>query len=105
MATSLLAHFQMLARYNIIANDRLYEACGRLNEEEYRRERAGSFGGIPRTLDNILLGRRLWMHRFTETGGTTTPPLGGELYQDFSSLSAARVEEDARLQALLANAT
>jgi uncharacterized damage-inducible protein DinB len=104
MAADLIAHFQMLARYNTIANERLYEACGRLDEEEYRRERAGSFGSIHRTLNHILLGDRLWMDRFTDTGGATTPPLGSELYPEFPSLRAARQAEDARLQALLAGA-
>jgi uncharacterized damage-inducible protein DinB len=105
MAASLIAHFQMLALYNTIANERLYEACGRLDEEEYRRPRAGSFGSIHRTLNHILLGDRLWVDRFTETGGATTPPLGSELYAEFSGLRAARQAEDARLQALLASAT
>jgi uncharacterized damage-inducible protein DinB len=105
MATPLIAHLRMLARYNTIANERLYEACGRLDEEEYRRPRAGSFGSIHRTLNHILLGDRLWMDRFTETGGATTPPLGSELYAEFSSLRAARQAEDARLEALLAGAT
>ena len=105
MAASLIAHFRMLARYNTIANERLYEACCRLDEAEYRRERAGSFGSIHGTLNHILLGDRLWMDRFTEAGGATTPPLGNELYAEFSSLRAARLVEDARFQALLAGAT
>ncbi|HXB68927.1 MAG TPA: DinB family protein [Candidatus Acidoferrales bacterium] len=102
---SLIAHFQMLARYNSIANERLYDACGRLDEEEYRRERAASFRSVHRTLNHILLGDRIWMARFTETGYTTTPALGSELYPDFASLRAARVAEDARIEAFLADAT
>jgi uncharacterized damage-inducible protein DinB len=105
MSVSLIAHFQMLARYNTIANQRLYEACSRLDPEEYRRERAASFRSVHRTLNHILLGDRIWMARFTETGHTTTPPLGGELYTDFASLQAARVAEDARIEAFLADAT
>ena len=105
MAAPLIAHFQMLARYNTIANERLYETCGRLDEEEYRRERAASFRSVHRTLNHILLGDRIWMARFTETGHATTPALGSELYPDFAGLRAARVAEDARIEAFLADAT
>jgi uncharacterized damage-inducible protein DinB len=104
MAATLIAHFQMLARYNTIANERLYEACSRLDNEEYRRERAASFRSVHRTLNHILLGDRIWMARFTETGHANTPPLGSELYPDFVSLRAARVAEDARIEAFLADA-
>jgi uncharacterized damage-inducible protein DinB len=104
MAASPIAHFQMLARYSTIANERLYEACGGLDEEEYRRERAASFRSVHRTLNHILLGDRIWMARFTETGHASTPALDSELYPDFASLKAARVAEDARIEAFLAGA-
>jgi uncharacterized damage-inducible protein DinB len=35
--------FRMLARYNRIANERLYEQCADLDQVEYRRERRGSY--------------------------------------------------------------
>src|SRR5215472_6065200 len=103
MAACLIAHFQMLARYNSIANERLFDSVGRLSEEEYRRERTASFSSIHRTLNHILLGDRIWMGRFTETGYATTPVLGSELYPDFASLRAARIDEDARIEAFLTN--
>ena len=46
----------MLAQYNRIANERLYEACGQLDTVEYRRERKGSFGSIHGLLNHVLLG-------------------------------------------------
>ena len=42
----LTTHFQMLAKYNRIANERLYAACAQLEDAEYRKPRAGSFGSI-----------------------------------------------------------
>ena len=105
MAAPLITHFQTLARYNTIANQRLYEAVAFLNDAEYRRERDASFRSIHRTLNHILLGDRIWMGRFTETAHATTPPLGGELYPDFAGLRAARVAEDARIETFLAGAT
>ena len=103
MAALLVAHFRMLARYNTIANERLYDVVGRLGDEEYRLERAASFPSIHRTLNHILLGDRIWMARFTGTGYAVTPPLGGELYADFPGLRTARAGEDARIESFLAN--
>jgi uncharacterized damage-inducible protein DinB len=95
---TLAGHFAMLARYNTMANQRLYAACAELSDAEYRRERSASFGSIHRTLNHILLGDRIWMARFIDPAISTTPPLGAELYSDFASLRDAREREDARLQ-------
>ena len=91
------AHFQILARYNTIANQRLYEACSQLNENDYRMARSGSLGSIHALLNHILLGDRIWMSRF-EGGGRTTPPLATILYDDFAALRVARAEEDSRIE-------
>jgi uncharacterized damage-inducible protein DinB/catechol 2,3-dioxygenase-like lactoylglutathione lyase family enzyme len=98
-------HFELLARYNTIANRNLYDACARLDDREYRKERAGSFRTIHYTLNHILLGDRLWMARFTDTGGMTTPPLGTVLYDDFPTLRAAREAQDAVIEEFMANLT
>ncbi len=87
--------FRMLARYNRIANERLYEQCANLDPVEYRRERRGSFGSIHALLNHILLGDRIWMSRFAG-GGSTTPPLNSILYDTFAELHAARSAQDAR---------
>ena len=96
----LSSHFQMLARYNRIANERLYEKCSALSDSEYRMSRAGSFGSIHALLNHILLGDRIWMSRF-EGGGQATPPLNTVLYEDFSELRDARAAEDARIESFL----
>lgn len=90
-------HFQMLARYNRIANERLYEKCSALRDSEYHMKRAGSFGSIHALLNHILLGDRIWMSRF-EGGGQTTPPLNTILCGGYSQLREARVAEDARIE-------
>lgn len=98
MSTHLFVeHFQTLARYNTIVNQRLYAVCATLSDTEYRKERFGSFGSIHRTLNHILLGDRIWMERF-EGGETHTPSLSTILYEDFGSLRAAREEEDGRIE-------
>jgi uncharacterized damage-inducible protein DinB len=66
---------------------------------ECRRERSGSFGSIHALLNHILLGDRIWMSRFTG-GGSTTPPLNSILFETFLQLRSARIEEDAKIEAL-----
>jgi uncharacterized damage-inducible protein DinB len=101
---NLLEHFQMLARYNRIANERLYEKCAQLDTEEYRKKRQGSFGSIHALLNHILLGDRIWMSRF-QGGGATTPVLSTVLFENFSELHAARKDFDIQIEAFIASAT
>jgi uncharacterized damage-inducible protein DinB len=99
---NLLDVFQTLARYNKVANARLYEQCGKLDLAEYRRERPGSFGSIHALLNHTLLGDRIWMSRFAG-GGSTTPPLNTILFETFAELSTARNEQDAGIESFFAN--
>ena len=87
----------MLARYNRIANERLYEKCAELDDAEYRKLRQGSFGSIHGLLNHLLLGDQIWMARF-EGNGRATPALGTILFDDFPALRSARVEHDARIE-------
>src|SRR6516165_7989924 len=99
---NLVAHFQMLAQYNRISNERLYAICAQLNDAEYRKQRSGSFGSIHGLLNHILLGDRRWMGLF-ENGERVTPPLNQILYGDFSSLQSARAREDARIESFFSD--
>src|SRR5262245_33166221 len=99
---SFTAHFQMLAQYNSLANERLYATCAQLNDAEYRKQRPGSFGSIHGLLNHILLGDRRWMGLF-ENGERVTPPLNQILHDDFASLLSARAHEDARIESFFSN--
>jgi uncharacterized damage-inducible protein DinB len=94
----MLDAFRIFARYNAVANERLYEQVGKLDPAEYRRERRGSFVSIHALLNHILLADRIWMSRFAG-GGKSTPPLNTILYETFAELNSARVEEDAGIEA------
>ena len=96
-----IANFQMLARYNRLANERLYGACAGLSEAELKRPRPAFFTSIHGTLNHILLGDRIWLARFA---GKEVPSTGLDtiLYEDFAGLRAARVAEDARIEAFAA---
>jgi uncharacterized damage-inducible protein DinB len=93
----MLDAFRVFARYNRIANERLYDTCGQLDPAEYRRSRQGSFGSIHALLNHVLLGDRIWMSRFAG-GGATTPPLNTVLFEEFSELHAARVAQDTAIE-------
>src|ERR1700733_1529261 len=95
----MLDAFKQFARYNRIANERLYGSCGQLDLAEYHRERSGSFGSIHALLNHMLLGDRIWMSRFTG-GGKTTPPLNSVLFESFPELKSARIDQDAEIEAL-----
>src|SRR5215831_14220694 len=97
-----VTHFQMLAQYNRIANERLYATCAQLDEAEYRKSRSGSFGSIHGLLNHILLGDRRWLGLF-ENGQRLTPPLNQILHDDFPSLRSARAREDARIESFFSN--
>ena len=93
----LIAHFQMMARYNRLANERLYDCCARLSDAERKKNRQAFFKSIHGTLNHILVGDRNWMARFE--GGTASPAhLDAILYDDFDELCAARAREDERLE-------
>lgn len=62
-----LPHVQHLARYNAWQNANLYGAADLLSDAERRRERGAFFGSIHGTLNHVLWGDRIWMHRFAGT--------------------------------------
>ncbi len=92
----LKAHFDMFAGYNAWANKRLYEAAAALSDAQYRDDRGAFFKSVHGTLNHLLVGDRVWMHRFTGEG---TPParLDQILFEDFAGLRAAREAEDGRI--------
>ncbi len=99
----MLDAFRMLANYNRIANERLYEKCGQLDPVEYRKQRQGSFGSIHGLLNHLLLGDRIWMSRFAG-GGNTTPPLNSILFDNFAELRSARAAQDEEIETFFAKA-
>jgi uncharacterized damage-inducible protein DinB len=90
----------MLAAYNSWANRRLYAAVAGLTEAEYRADRGAFFGSLHGTLNHILVGDRIWLSRLTGTGEAPAR-LDAILFEDFAALRAARVAEDARLEAYI----
>ena len=89
-------HFEMFSRYNAWANERLCDAAAKLSDADYRADRGAFFKSMHGTLNHLLVGDRIWMHRFTGTE-PTSDKLDSILYEDFSALREARRNEDARI--------
>ncbi len=102
MIDALIPHFQMLARYNTLANQTIYEACAKLSNSELKKIRPAFFKSIHGTLNHIIVGDRLWMTRFQ---GDEVSPTGLDaiLYEKFLELWTARVLEDQKIEVFFSN--
>jgi uncharacterized damage-inducible protein DinB len=102
--SDLLCHFRLLARYNRLANERLYTAAATLDDPARKLDRKGFFKSIHGTLNHILVGDRIWLGRF-EGHAMPSTNLDRILYAEFEALWTARRAEDARIEAIMAGLT
>ncbi len=87
------AFAQTMARYNRWMNERLYDRCGELSDDERKRDSGAFFRSIHGTLNHLLLGDRIWLGRFLgRPFGADS--LDRELYADFAELRAERESTD-----------
>lgn len=101
MTETLADTLRRLARYNRLANLRLYGACATLSDAERKQVRPAFFESIHGTLNHIMVGDRIWLARF-EGGTAPSTGLDAILYDSFDALRAARVAEDDRIEAFFA---
>lgn len=94
------ANFRRMAAYNRWANERLYEAVGKLSPEEIAAPRSGFFPSLLKTLNHILVGDTVWMGRLDGTG-SSIKSLDQILHADLGALRMARVAMDARIVAFV----
>ncbi len=94
------AHFLTLAEYNRWANRRLYDAAAAVDGPAYHEPRGAFFGSLHATLNHLLVGDRIWLHRLTGTG-TLPSRLNEILFDDLPALRRAREAEDERLIAVV----
>lgn len=101
---ALIAHFGTMARYNRVANEKLYGAVAQLSVDAFAKPRPAFFGSIRGTLNHIMLGDRIWLTRF-EGRVSSSENLGALLYATFDQLLTARLAEDDRIDAMAAGLT
>jgi uncharacterized damage-inducible protein DinB len=95
------AHFQRMAAYNRWANERLYEAAGKLSPAALAAPRSGFFPSLLKTLNHILVGDAVWMGRLDGSGSPGITSLDQVLHTDFAALKAARRAMDERIVAFV----
>jgi uncharacterized damage-inducible protein DinB len=95
-----MSRYPMFAGYNAWCNERLYAAASALSDADYRVDRGAFFKSVHGTLNHLLVGDRIWMHRFTGEG-ELPKSLDAILYEDFAALRAARRAEDTRISGYL----
>jgi uncharacterized damage-inducible protein DinB len=91
-----MSRYVTFAGYNAWCNERLFEAAAKVSDADYRRDRGAFFKSLHGTLNHLLLGDVIWMHRFTGEG--TLPKMLDEiLHEDYATLRAERRAMDARI--------
>lgn len=85
-----------LAAYNRWMNERLYDVCAELTDEQRRRDCGAFFKSVHGTLNHLVLTDQLWLGRFTGEL-FDFESLDQELHHDFDDLRAAREALDARI--------
>lgn len=66
---------ETMARYAKWQNQSVYAAADSLTDADRRRDRGAYFGSIHRTLNHILWGDHIWMHRFAGTPAPKAPTI------------------------------
>jgi uncharacterized damage-inducible protein DinB len=109
-SNAFLLNYRWLARYNRWFNERLYDACERLSDEERRRDRGAFFGSVHGTLNHLVWADRVWLRRFAAQG-VTFPSLSEEvlmlpagasygtvLHENWAALRSARAQLDGAIE-------
>jgi len=93
-------HVRIMARYNKWMNDKIYACAAQLSEEELKRDRGAFFKSIHGTLNHILWGDQIWLHRLA---GTPKPQAGsiGESVAQFGDFAEMTRERQAFDQVIL----
>jgi uncharacterized damage-inducible protein DinB len=93
----LIDHLQKMARNNAWSNHRLYGACAKLTEAEYRTQRTSFFPTIPLTLSHILTVDWYYIDALAEEGRGYDVFEKDEPFETFAGLRAAQRASDEKL--------
>lgn len=101
----MLDHIQRMARYNRFMNDKLLDAASQLPADALSANKGAYFGSILGTLNHVLVGDLLWLHRFKHHSATYTAldtlasfpvptALDQQLYNNLKDFKVARQQLD-----------
>lgn len=83
----------LMAEYNAFMNQKVYEICAGLTDEERKRDRRAFFKSIHGTLQHLLWGDRAWLIRLLNWDQPIGTP-DSVLFDDFDQLRAERSRLD-----------
>ena len=113
MSVVLLGNYAFLACYNRWFNERLYQSCEALTDEERKQDRGAFFGSVHHTLTHLVWADKLWLQRFAAQGlsfaalpqAVLQLPEGADrstdLHPDWADLCSCRVTLDAAIESWL----
>jgi uncharacterized damage-inducible protein DinB len=81
--------FELMARYNQWMNEKLYQVCAGISDQERKKDLGAFFKSVHGTLNHLLYGDKAWMARFRGKPFAVSA-IGEELHQDFDGLRADR---------------
>jgi len=89
----------LMAAYTEWQNRNLYGAADTLTDEARFAERGAFFGSIHATLNHLLWGDQLWMHRLAGTRAPNKPDIPGSvsIHADWQALKSDRFTTDAAI--------
>ena len=93
--------WRQYARYNTLANQRLYAAASGLAYADRKRDLGAFFGSLHGTLNHLLIGDGIWMARFEGREAPSTN-LDAIPHDSFDTLREVRVALDAEIEAFFA---
>jgi uncharacterized damage-inducible protein DinB len=82
-------NFELMARYNQWMNEKLYQVCAGIPDQERKKDLGAFFTSVHGTLNHLLYGDKAWMNRFVRMPLAVTA-IGEELHQEFDRLRADR---------------
>lgn len=90
---------QTLARYAHWQNESVFGAAESLSDAERREDRGAFFGSIHETLNHLLWGDQIWMHRFAGTPAPKSPTIPDSTAQidDWVELRQERMAFDRQI--------
>ncbi|MFA7578913.1 DinB family protein [Castellaniella sp.] len=78
-----------MAHYNQWMNDRLYQTCAKLSDDELHLDMKAFFGSIHATLNHIILSDRVWLGRLANQP-FPVHSLSQQLFAEFPELARQR---------------
>ena len=93
------SYCQLMARYNAWQNTATITVASSLTDEDRRRDRGAFFGSIHATLNHLLWGDKIWMHRFAGTPQPAQKSIADSLREPekWDAYRAERKETDAAI--------